>query len=37
MHHTISLFAWSLALAGVLFAAGVGLVALIGFIADRNR
>ena len=35
--HTITVLAQSLALAGVLFAAGVGLVALIGFFADRNR
>ena len=35
--HTISFFAQVLALSGVLFAFGVGLVALIGFIADRNR
>ena len=35
--HTITFLAQSLALAGVLFAAGVGLVALIGFFANRNR
>jgi hypothetical protein len=35
--HTILFLAQSLALAGLLFAAGVGLVALISLISDRNR